>query len=326
MSTATVARETVQRWLDEAGAAMGGDPGRRRDALLELETTIWERLDERTDGEPTDADVNFVLAALGEPTEVGSSCLPAAPLVPAHQTRTFVLHVAIVFTVHFLLVVGATLANAPFGPAPLRVAPIADSGNVLELIGRMFVTLVFDVGLVLVAYVSLRRVQRMVRFPHADIAVRPKRWRCYQTAAFFALVLVVFNSFRDRLFAMYVTTDNGIVGYPLTGAGLLANIALLNIWLVAAIAREVFYGTLGERRVTLILDVVARGAGLYVLLRIVATRELIDLGSVRELLGPQVEAIGGFLNATFGLIALIAAAMMAAALVRRVFRLALIRG
>ena len=45
-------KEKLQRWLDEASTAMGGDATERRDALLELETTILERIDERTtDGE-----------------------------------------------------------------------------------------------------------------------------------------------------------------------------------------------------------------------------------------------------------------------------------
>jgi len=320
------ATSEVQRWLDEAGAAMGGDPKRRREALLELETTIWERLDDLGDGDPSEDDVRFVLAALGDPAEMGSSFLPAPPLVAGHHTRAFYLHTASVFAVHFLFVVGATLAQAPFGVAPLRVEPITDPGSVLQLVGRLLGTLVFDAGLVLCSYVAFRRIRRMVRFPRADVAVRPVRHRCFQTAAFFLLVLVLFNFFRDSLFAIYVTTDDGILGYPLTGQGFLDNMALLNIWLGLAVVREVLYGVFGERRGTLGLDLANGALGLYALLRIVATRQLIYLSGTRELLGPQAEAVSGFLNATFGILALVAAAVTAAGLVRRLFRLALIRG
>ena len=44
MTTAT--RDVVHQWLEDAGGAMGGDATQRRDALLELEAAIYERIEE----------------------------------------------------------------------------------------------------------------------------------------------------------------------------------------------------------------------------------------------------------------------------------------
>ncbi|MFI5402828.1 MAG: permease prefix domain 1-containing protein, partial [Planctomycetota bacterium] len=75
--------DKVQRWLDEAATAMGGKPEGRRDALLELEATILDKVDERTRAGQVPAEaIKDVLDALGDPAEVGSTFLPPAPLLP----------------------------------------------------------------------------------------------------------------------------------------------------------------------------------------------------------------------------------------------------
>ncbi|MHC4409035.1 MAG: hypothetical protein ACYS0F_08530, partial [Planctomycetota bacterium] len=65
----------------------------------------------------------------------------------------------------------------------------------------------------------------------------------------------------------------------------------------------------------------ARSVGIFCLLRIVATHKLVDLTAAREALGTDTETVGSLLNSAFSLLALTAAALIAVALVKRLFRI-----
>jgi len=266
---------------------------------------------------------------MGDPVEVGSSLLPTRPLIGPHHTRLYVVHTLIVFAAHFLLVVGATLSDAALRLGPFHVPPIADPRHPIELVMRVLRTLIFDAGLVLAVYALLPRVGRLVGFPRTALSVRPTAARCLRGAFFLGLVLLVVNVFRDSLFALYVRdgVGEGMLRIPFTGRGISDNLLLLNIWLGLSIVREILYAKWGERRVTLGLDLVATLSGLFCLLRIVATKQLVDLTSTAatEELGASADTAAAVLNTVFVAIALIAAAALAVRVVRRGFRLAQVR-
>ena len=52
-----------------------------------------------------------VLDAMGNPAEVGNSYAPERPLLAPHQTRPFLINLVVLFAVHFLLVIGASVAG-----------------------------------------------------------------------------------------------------------------------------------------------------------------------------------------------------------------------
>jgi hypothetical protein len=309
-------QEAVRQWLDEAATSMGGQPSRRRDVLLELETTILDRVDEKTrSGQVPEEAVRDVLEMMGDPIE---------PLIEPHQTRPFVLQTAVVFAAHFLLVIGATIADHELALGPLRIGPISDAKSILEVVARAAKTLLFDVGAVLCVYALVPRLGQFLRFPRVSLAVRTDARRNIEGACFLALVMVVLNFFRDNLLALYLPDGDGVLQIPFVGPGIVDNLLLLNLWLGASVVREIVYARIGERKHSLILDVVSNAVGLYCLLRIVATRRLVDLSRAQEALGTAADGIGAVLNTVFVLLALLTAAMLAARAVRRVYRLALL--
>jgi hypothetical protein len=318
--------QKVQRWLDEAATAMGGRPDGRRDALLELEATILDRVEERTRaGQVPEEAIKDVLDALGDPAEVGSSFLPPAPLLPPAQARPYLLHTAMVFVAHFLVIVGATVAEHPFSLGPIRILPIGNPRNVIDLFVRAAGTLLFDAGAVLCAHIVLSRLGRISLLRRTTLAVRPDARRCTMNACFLGLVLVVANFFRDDLLALYLPTQDGVTQIPFAGPGIIGNLPLLNIWLATAIVREIMYAQRGERRFTLVLDLVSNLFGLFALLRIVATGQLVDLALAQEVLGVNADTVGALLNTVFVLLALVASATLAGRVVRRAWRLRLVR-
>jgi hypothetical protein len=314
--------DRVQRWLDEAATAMGGKPEGRRDALLELEATILDKVDERTRaGQVPEEAVKDVLDALGDPHEVGSSFLPPAPLLPTAQARPYLLHTAMMFFAHFLVVVGATVAEHSFSLGPIQIHPIANPRNVVDLLTRAISTLFFDAGAVLCAHVLLSRLGRVSLLRRATLAVRPDARRCTLNACFLALVLAVINFFRDNLLALYLPTMDGVTQVPFAGPGIEGNLVLLNIWIATSIVRELMYAQQGERKFTLVLDLVSNVFGLFCLLRIVATGQLVDLSEAQSVLGVNADGVAALLNTVFVLLALVTAAILAGRLVRRSWRI-----
>jgi hypothetical protein len=313
----------VHRWLDEAAEAMGGSAEQRRDALLELESTIYDRIDERVRrGAAPDAAAREVLASLGEPTALGSAVAPARPLVAPEHTRAFLLHTGVVFAAHFLLVIGATVADRALALSVIRIGPVPEPKNVPGLFAHALKTLLFDAGLVLAFYALLPRLARLGPLGRQSLAVRPNARRSVESALFLALVALVLNFLRDDLFAMYVPQGEGLVQVPLAGRGLLDSLVFVNLWLGLGIARDLLYARLGERRLTLAVDLAACAAGLFCLLRIVASERIVDLAGAAGALGPVADGLGGLLDTTFSLLALFTASLLAARAVRRVFRLA----
>jgi len=320
MSGAT--KDAVHEWLDEAAGAMGGDAAQRREALLELESAIYERIDERTGtGESEDDAARAVLAGLGDARELGHSIVPQRPLIAPERTRTFARSTCALFAVHFIVVIGATLAGQPIALGPIRIRPFADTST-LELLMRAIEVLVFDTGLMLALFLAQNRLGRLVRLPSTPVREGTDRRRHVETATFLLLVLVVVDFLRDNLLALYLAdpAGDGTLQLPLLGSGFTDNLVLFNVWLLLATARELAYAWKGERKPTIALDIVSRACGVFCLLRIVATRKLVDLHAAQEALSTDAETLGSLLNSTFSMIALVTAALIGVALVKRAFR------
>ena len=316
-------QESVQQWLEHASTAMAGTAEQRRDMLLELESAIHDRVEERTRrGEDAERAITVVLRGMGDPAEVGSAIAPGRPLLAPHHTRPFLLHTATLFAAHFLLVIGATVAGRDLALGFLRVSRVEEPSRLLAICAHALRTLLFDAGLVLALFALLPRLGRAIRFPRLDLAVRADRRRNVEGACFLALVLLVLNAFRDDLLALYVRGDEGVVQVPLVGPGLLDCVPWLNLWLGLALLRELAYARFRERRWTLALDLLSSAAGLSCLLLVVAAERLVDLAPAHEALGPAGDGLAALLNAAFGLIALAAAALLAARAVRRGIRIA----
>ncbi|MEM8884210.1 MAG: permease prefix domain 1-containing protein [Planctomycetota bacterium] len=313
----------VQDWLEEAGGAMGGDATGRRDALLELESAIYEKVEERTaTGESEEQAVEIVLRDMGDPVSIGHAFVPQSPIIAPERTRSFYLYTCALFAVHFVLVISATMAGQPLTLGPLQIRPIADS-TPWNLFARAAEVLVFDAGVMLVAFMFRSRLGRLVRLRVAEERAGTNKRRHFETAAFLALVLVVANFLRDNLLALYLLDGDGegTLQVPLLGSGFTNNLILFNVWMLLAMAREVWFGFKGETRGAMLLDVVARSVGIFCLLRIVATRKLVDLTAAKHVLGTDADTVGSLLNSAFSLIALVTAALIAIALVKRLFRL-----
>jgi len=187
-------------------------------------------------------------------------------------------------------------------------------------------TLFFDIGLLLCFFALMPRLQRMMKFPRTSLIVRPNLRRNIETACFFALVLVVFNWFRNDLFALYVPGGDGTQSIPFLGRGFSDNLVLFNVWIGVAIVRELLYSRFGESRTTLGVDVASNLLGLACLLGMVASRDLVNFAASAEQLSDTARSLDALLNSAFTVLAVLAAAVIAARLVYRAFRLCMIRG
>ena len=322
MSPAT--NDAIHKWIDEAGAAMGGDATERKEALLELESTIYERLEEQTDaGVEERTAVESVLDSLGSATEMGHACMPQRPIIRPELSRSFFMFTWALFAVHFVLIIAATMAGREFALPPLHFRPI-EQQSVLGFFARAIEVLLFDAGLMLVCFYCLDRLGGLWPAARSSAQLTKNPRGHFESAAFMLLVLVVANFLRDNLLALYMESASGTIQVPLLGEGFTDNLVLFNVWLGLACARELWYGFRGESRRVLVLDIVVRSIGVFCLMRIVASQRLVDLAGARDSIGPNADTVAALLNTAFSLIALVTAAMIAVEIVRRAFRLRLV--
>jgi len=315
-------RDTVHLWIEEAAGSMGGQATERREALLELESTIYEKIDERTaSGEAEEQAAHSVLQSLGDPRAMGHAFMPQRPLLRPELTRSFLLATWALFAVHFVLVIGATLAARDISLPPLRISPI-EHPSVMEMFARALEVLLFDAGVMLALFVLRDRVGHRARISFTKRKSIGEPRHHFSNAAFLALVLIVANFLRDNLIAIYIKNGTGTLQIPLIGSGFTDNLVLFNIWVALAIVRECLYGRqAGNLRAARMLDIATRALGIFCLLRIVATQRLVDITGAKGLLGTNADTVAALLNTAFSLIALTTAAVIGVELVRRVFRL-----
>lgn len=320
MSRATKDRtgqERIGDWIDEAGAAMGGDASSRQDAKRELTSTIYDKVEERTGaGECEQGAIVAVLDELGDARQMGHAFLPQRPLIAPERTRAFLLATAALFAVHAVLVIGATIASMPLGVPMLHIRPLSNTGF-LSFAARSIQILLFDGGLMLALFLVRARVGRIGNLPRVSGGSDRDPRRRFQSAAFLVLVLVVVNFLRDNLFALYIPQGDGTLQVPILGSGFTDNVLLFNAWLILAAVREIAHAVRGASASMRLLDITARVFGIFCLLRLVATRKIVDLSAARDTLGTDADTLGSLLNSAFTLIALAAAALLALATVKR---------
>jgi len=210
-------RDTVHHWIEEAAGSMGGQATERREALMELESTIYEKIDERTaQGETEDEATRSVLDSLGDPRALGHAFMPQHPLLRPELTRSFLLWTWGLFAVHFVLVIGATLAGRDLALPPLRISPMEHS-SVFQMFARTLEVLLFDAGAMLAVFVLWDRIGHRARITFTKRRHTGEPRHHFSNAAFLALVLVVANFLRDNLIALYIKNGTGTMQIPLIG-------------------------------------------------------------------------------------------------------------
>ncbi len=251
----------LEHYLDEVSAQLGRFKG-KQDLLLELRSDALDRAEDLGGGEVTPEGMAQAVDSMAEPAEVALAYRGAKYLIGPKVYRAFVLYTAILFVVHLVLLIVATVTGSGIEIFPLSIVKLERPHTLVNLVSVAIQALLLDIGLMVVIFAGMSRVGRSARFPSVAFRV-PVGTRASGTRAVLALlVLVILNFLRDDLFI--VVTEEKVE--PLFSSALAANLPWINLLLALVIAREVAYAWLGERRWIVLADATVSvfGVGLMI--------------------------------------------------------------
>jgi hypothetical protein len=246
----------LARYLDEVSAHLGRKKG-KRDLLLELESAILDRAEDIGGGEASQEAIEKALTSVGEPAEVALSYSGERYLIGPRLYRPFFIYTGILFAIHLVMIVVATVTHAGIEVGPLVAFRIPTPHSLLNILFVALQALLVDIGLTVVIFTGVSRVQRTVRLPkmafRVETALRPSLARVVLTV----LVLVLLNFLRDDVFIVVL---EGRV-HPIFTVSFVKVLPILDVFLVLVILKELGFALLGERRGMVAVDSALYAAG-----------------------------------------------------------------
>jgi hypothetical protein len=251
----------LERYLDEVSAQLGRYPG-KQDLLLELRSDALDRAEDLGGGEVTPDTMSRAVASMVEPAEVALAYRGKKYLIGPKVYRAFVLYTAILFAVHLVLLIVATVTGTGIEVFPLTIAKLERPHTLLSLVSVAIQALLLDIGLMVVIFTGMGRVRRSARFPsiafRVPVGIRPSGMR----AILAILVIVILNFLRNDLFI--VVSEDRVD--PLFSGAFADNLPWLNLLLGLVIARETAYAFLGERRWLVFADGLVSALGVALMI------------------------------------------------------------
>lgn len=248
--------QDLDRFLDEVAAHLGPRRG-RKDLILELRSAILDRAEESSGGEPDRESIRQAMSRMGQPAEVALAYAGERYLIGPRYYRAFLTYTGLVFAIHLVMILIATVTEIGIEIFPISVMRIAHPHSLLNLLFVATQALLLDIGLMVVIFTAVTRFKRGVQIPRIAFRV-PAGLRFSLTRAVLAgLVLLLMNVFRDQLFVVVVEGEP----YPFFTRSFLDALPWLNAFLALVIGREIAYAFLGERRALVAGDALLSAAG-----------------------------------------------------------------
>lgn len=239
----------LERYLDEVSVQLGRYKG-KQDLLLELRSDALDRAEDLGGGDVTAANMAKAVASMADPAEVALAYRGSKYLIGPKVYRAFVLYTAILFAIHLVLLVVATVTGTGIEIFPLSIVKLEKPHTLLNLVSTAIQALLLDIGLMVVIFAGMSRVGRSARFPSVAFRVPAGARASGMRGVLALLVLLILNFLRDDLFI--VVSEDEVT--PLFSEAFAENLPWLNLLLALVIAREAGYALLGERRWLVIAD------------------------------------------------------------------------
>lgn len=313
----TTANPTLKNYLSRVRSHL--PLGQSRDILLELESTIRDRVEDRAlllDREPDEAMYDEIVAEMGDPEKVAANYVDERYLVGPEEFRPFLLYTSVLFALHMVVIGIATALDRALQVGPLSISPMGTHGFLSMAICAVH-ALLFDVGVAVVLLTALRAARKRGFTTPGSLAVECG-WRHAGTRAVLAmLVCVVLTFFRDDLFVIV----SGKTTHPLFTDSFAEHLPLVTVVLLGSATAASLYGALGERRLTLAVDAAHGVIGVAVMLFLLGGDAMLSVPAA-EMFDAFREPANAFLAQLGNLVLGFVALGFGAKTVRRLMRLA----
>lgn len=287
------------------------------DILLELESTVLDRVEELAlseDREPDAELVQRVLDDLGEPEAVARSYSTERYLIGPDAYRPFLVYTALVFAVHLSVIGIASALGRPLELILVQISPL-ESAGLWPFLRTAFTTLLTDIGLTVLCFAVAPLFRRSFWSSTPSFAVQARPRDAVGRAALSLLVAALLGWFHERLLVVVV----GETAYPLATDELRRSLPLLVAVLVAAGLKDGLYAAFGERRWTLSVDALHGALSIAALMFVLGDTPLLALPTAavfRDILVP----VNVFLQGVGDLVIVSAVVLLAVKTLRRLVR------
>lgn len=263
-----------------------------RDILLELESTIRDRVDDlaREMGREPDAELfDLVCNEMGEPEEVASGYVTERHLIGPSEYRSFLFYTGLLFALHMVLIGVSTALGKPLALGGIQLTPVTGAGF-LGMAAAATSALFFDIGVMVVAMTFLSASKRFRSSAGPDVRVDVTRRIAFGGALLSILVAVVLNFFRNDVFMVV----SGEQSHALFTEEFARKLPMITALLVIAAAKDVAYGLWGEKRATVLADAGHGVLGVAVMLYVLRGEPLLALPPL-EMFHEFFEPVNAFL-------------------------------
>jgi hypothetical protein len=251
----------LEKYLDEVSAHLGRWEG-REDVLLELRSDVLDRAEDLGEGEITPDAVQRALATMANPAEFALAYRGERYLIGPKLYRAFVIYTGILFAVHIVMIIVATVTGTGIRIFPMNIMSLERPHSLFNLFLVAIQALLTDIGLMVLIFAGITRVRGTAALPRLAFRV-PIGLRTSSTRAVLALlVAVILTFFRDDVFI--VVSEDRVE--PLFSKAFSGYLVWLNIFLSLVIARELIYLFFGERRFMVLLDGLLNSAGVALMI------------------------------------------------------------
>jgi len=248
--------EILDRYLDEVSAHLGRKPGKEEE-LRELRAGILDRAEAIGDGTTDAQAINTALKFFGDPAEVAMSYAGKKYLIPPRLYRTFIAYTGILFAIHLVMILAATVMDAAIRVFPIIALRVPRTDSFLSLLFVVSQALFMDIGLMVVLFTLASRGGRSLRTPRLAFRTHFGARVSITRAIFAVLTLLILNFFRDDLF--FVVADS--TRHPLFTSAFGTCLPAINIYLLLIVLREMAFARLGERKWLVLADAALSAAG-----------------------------------------------------------------
>ncbi len=319
--------EELRRYLDGVEGNLHG-PG-KGDVLREIESHLYDRaeaLARARGAEPGPEDFRRAMEELGDPSELAVSYSGERSLVAPKEYAAYWYLVLLVFAVHLTMLFLAVVTRARFNFFPFNVLPQKDMAGPSEtflLVSLGVQALLFDAGLVLMAFFLLRKTIRRVELPNLTFRVETGR-RASLFRAAFALAMGVclgVPNVRDQVFRIVLPPGDPGDYHTLFLPPFHGALPFILAFLVVAFVKDILYAFLGERTLTVAVDLGTWIAGVALCILLYAREPIAGLPPDFPIEDTKLTLFNAVMARLLGFFYICLAAIFAARTVKRFLRL-----
>lgn len=268
--------------------------------------------------------VQAAIRAVGDPAEVAAAFTGEHYLIGPRLYRPFLFYTAIVFVVHMVMILVASLAFTRIQLFPVSILRVEPPYTLLGVLVAAVHALLMDIGLMVIIFGGFTRVRRTVRLPQLALRVQVRPRQAIARIILTLLVALILNVLRDRVFVVLAPAPENpatTLAHPIFSGHFVSRLPWITAFLGLLLVREALYMAFRERRITVATDAAVCVLGVGLMIWLLAGPPLVSLPAAATPGSAALPTLDSLAGKALDLILIAFAVGLAINAARRVFRI-----